>query len=279
VQIECIERVIVASPNLARSREAWARAGFAIAPESFVDGGLEFARLAAGAIEIDLVAAIKGVELTNALGSAVIEGARADGRIIGWVWGVSGSGDGAVGAAHPSAETPHVIVVPGADGAGEMAEIFNGALAGTFTAAVEVPSFEARRARLQARCGSNANTVDFLEHIVVMVPNLEEAIEANDALGVRCKRIREIGNGARQAFFKLEQTVIEVVGPSKALAGCWGLAFMCSDINRAIAHARASGLNATEPKSAIQGGMIARIIEPIDGAAIAFMQPGPRVDT
>ena len=53
---------------------------------------------------------------------------------------------------------------------------------------------------------------------------------------------------------------------------------MCSDIAKAVASARAEGLQATEPKLAIQGGQIARIVEPLDGVAIAFMQAGPRRD-
>jgi predicted enzyme related to lactoylglutathione lyase len=53
---------------------------------------------------------------------------------------------------------------------------------------------------------------------------------------------------------------------------------MCSDIAQAVATARANGLQATEPKLAIQGGQIARIVDPLDGVAIAFMQPGPRRD-
>ena len=112
-----------------------------------------------------------------------------------------------------------------------------------------------------------------------MTPVLDDAIAANTAVGVPCKRIREVGNGARQAFFKLEQTVLEVVGPaSRGRFGCWGLALMCSDIAQAVATARANELQATEPKLAIQGGQIARIVDPLDGVAIAFMQPGPRRD-
>jgi predicted enzyme related to lactoylglutathione lyase len=53
---------------------------------------------------------------------------------------------------------------------------------------------------------------------------------------------------------------------------------MCTDIARAVAVARENGMQATEPKLAIQGGQIARIVDPIDGVAIAFMQPGPRRD-
>jgi predicted enzyme related to lactoylglutathione lyase len=146
-------------------------------------------------------------------------------------------------------------------------------LSGVFTAALAVDSdLNARRERHRAEFGDNANTVDFLEHIVVMTPVLEDAIATQEAIGVPCKRIREVGNGMRQAFFKLEQTVIEVVGPSRERPGCWGLAFMCTNIAKAVAIARENGLQATEPKKAIQGGLIARIVEPLDGVAVAYMQ-------
>ena len=47
---------------------------------------------------------------------------------------------------------------------------------------------------------------------------------------------------------------------------------MCTDIAKAVAIARENGLQATEPKKAIQGGLIARIVEPLDGVAVAYMQ-------
>jgi len=92
---------------------------------------------------------------------------------------------------------------------------------------------------------------------------------------VPCKRVREAGRGIRQAFFKLEQTVVEVAAPARGHPGCWGLAFMCRDIRGAIDVARANGLEATEPKTAVQGGQIARIVEPLDGVAVALMQAAP----
>ena len=114
-------------------------------------------------------------------------------------------------------------------------------LPGVVTAAAPINlDIESRRQSLARLCGTNPNTVDYLEHIVVMTPVLDDAIAANEAIGVPCKRIREVGNGARQAFFKLEQTVLEVVGPAtRGRPGCWGLALMCTDIARAVATARA----------------------------------------
>ena len=56
VSIICVERVIVAVRDLAASREKWRRAGFAVAPEEFDGEGIRVARMAAGAVEIDLCA-------------------------------------------------------------------------------------------------------------------------------------------------------------------------------------------------------------------------------
>jgi len=46
---------------------------------------------------------------------------------------------------------------------------------------------------------------------------------------------------------------------------------MCDDVAAAVAVARRNGLPATEPKPAVQGGRIARIVAPLDAVAVAFM--------
>jgi len=256
LRITCIERVLVATPSIEESRRQWARAGFAIAPYERELGRVRFAGLAAGAIEIDLCdpAGIDAPPLAAAVGEAASRG----GGIIGWTWGVA--------PGECQANTP--IQLPGAQ-----ASALPQGLRGVFTAALEVTADENARCHLhRGTFGNNPNTVEYLEHIVVMAPVLDEAIAIHERLGIPCKRIREVGNGTRQAFFKLERTVIEVVGPARDRAGCWGLAFMCSDIARSVAVVRENGLAATEPKKAVQGGLIARIVDPIDSVSIAFMQ-------
>ena len=200
------------------------------------------------------------------------------GGIIGWVWGEKAiAGSDAQDSMHTASDGS--IALPGLSEPTIGVELLTSGLPGVVTAVAKTKlDIESRRLMLRELCGANSNSIDYLEHIVVMTPTLEDAIAANQAVGVPCKRIREVGNGARQAFFKLEQTVLEVVGPARGKPGCWGLALMCTDIARAVATARAGGLKATAPKLAIQGGQIARIIEPLDGVAIAFMQAGPRRD-
>ncbi len=270
VQIVAIERVIVAVADLEGARDRWSRAGFAIPPGEFSADGVSFFRMAAGAVEVDLAAVVRG-ESGGALAAVIGEATARGGGIIGWIWG------------HDSpirAESTKTMALPGLDGKSIAAQACPPGMPAVFTASTTISGdLEARRATLREICGANQNTVAYLEHIVVRTPVLEDAIAANEAMGVPCKRIRDAGNGARQAFFKLEQTVIEVVAPTHHDFGCWGLALMCTNIRRAVDHARVSGLEATEPKDAIQGGMIARIVKPLDGVAIAFMQAGPRRDT
>jgi hypothetical protein len=271
VGIICVERVIVAVRDLAASRENWRRAGFGVARDEFDGDSIRIARMAAGAVEIDLCA-IRSGESRSPLTEHLREAAASDsgGGIVGWIWGVKGA---------PASAGRESVILPALSEPVTKAAMLASRLAGVVTASAPIDlDIESRRQSLARLCGNNANTVEYLEHIVVMTPVLDDAIAANEAIGVPCKRIREVGNGARQAFFKLEQTVLEIVGPARARPGCWGLALMCSDIAQAVATARANDLQATEPKLAIQGGQIARIVEPLDGVAIAFMQAGPRRD-
>jgi len=215
------------------------KAGFALASRAD-----NVARLHAGAIAFDLCVPAANQPAHPVWKSALARG----GGIVGWTWGTDDTAEG----------------VPN----------FEAFLSGMITSRTAVQSdLATRRSKLDQLCGANENTVDYLEHIVVMTPSLEDAIAAHEKIGLPCKRIREAGGGMRQAFFKLEQTVLEIVGPARGEPGVWGLAFMCKDIRRAVDLARANGLEATEPKAAIQGGKIARIVAPLDGVAIAYMEP------
>jgi hypothetical protein len=258
VPITCIERVVVAVTGLEAACERWSKAGFAVASKRFSGDGLNVARLYAGGVEIDLIAVAK--EPTPApLASALERG----GGIIGWAWGVD---EAAI------SDGPNALTLQLSNGDTRSIS-FTNFLPGVWTGSVPTEGdFTARRASLEMLSGPNENTVDYLEHIVVMTPSLEDAIAAHEKIGIPCKRIREAGGGVRQAFFKLEQTVLEVVGPGRGTPQVWGLAFMCKDIRRAIDLARTNGLEATAPKIAIQGGKIARIVNPLDGVAVAYME-------
>ncbi len=265
--IICVERVLVAVADLDAACERWSRAGFAVASGRRAAGGVRFARLAAGAVEIDLCAIEKaGAEhAPDLLRAALARG----GGAAGWTWGVTDRD------ASPQGEINALPLPVGPEGE-TLSAAFVNFLPGVWTGTIAAqPSAGARARDLLRACGINRNSTTYLEHIVVMTPSLEGAIAAHERLGLCCKRIREAGGGVRQAFFKLEQTVLEIAGPARGSPQVWGLAFMCDDIGGAVELARRKGLEATEPKTAIQGGRIARIVEPLDGVAVAFMEAAP----
>jgi len=244
LRIISLERVLIAVTDFERSCDNWRNAGFSLEVAADLSDGIRSARLAAGAVAVVLCASQGDLDRSNPMAVQMAEAAARGGGIFGWLWGVADS-DGELFAERSRA---HEL------------------LDGVFTGAVAM-SREAGPRTIPP----NANTVAYLEHMVVMVPQLDEAIVAFERVGVPCKRIREAGRGMRQAFFKLEQSVFELVGPSGSEPRCWGLAFMCDDAAAAVAVARGNGLQATEPTPAIQGGRIARIVAPLDAVAVAFM--------
>jgi predicted enzyme related to lactoylglutathione lyase len=247
VPIICLERVLIAVADFDRSCDLWRRAGFSIQVDASPSDGVRRARFASGAVAIELCA-IADPNASDPNAAKVAEAAAHGGGIVGWLFGVADS--------KADAQT-----------SGDL-------LPGIFTASIATQPDPAARRQAIGIAQPNPNTVAFLEHIVVMVSELEGAIASFERAGLACKRIRDAGRGMRQAFFKLEDSVFEVVGPSPGPPRCWGLAFMCTDIAKAVAVARTGGLQATEPKSAVQGGRIARIVDPVDGVAVAFMEKG-----
>ncbi|HEY2663793.1 MAG TPA: VOC family protein [Candidatus Binataceae bacterium] len=260
LQISCIERVLILTKDLKAARQRWMGAGFAVCEISEDSSRqVRFARFAAGAITLELYEPIDAA-LSVPLGGAPSNRIGRCEGVTGWIWG----------CAQPVRGTKRSI------GDRSVVELPEG-LPGTITAAAEERrSFEERTAQGQRRFGPNPNRVAYLDHVVIMVPDLGAAITAQESIGLPCRRVREAAAGVRQAFFKLEQTVLEVVGPAANNRGVWGLAFMSDDIDQAVAIARAAGLQATAAKSAVQGGRIARIVEPLGGVAVAFMEaPSP----
>ncbi len=248
--------MILAVADAARAADNWRRAGFAIS-EAAENDGVATRRAAAGAVTIELCAPDASAKRADGdqLGAAIAAKLAEGGGIVGWMWGVSGS-------ATVGLETNE-----------RYAESLPGVFIGWRELASDRREVAIRRKLLAEGIGTNPNTVAYLDHIVVMTPELDDAIATLGRTGVACRRVRDAGNGMHQAFFKLEETVLEVVGPAHGRPGCWGLAFMCGDIDHAVAGARAAGLQVTQPKVAVQGGRIARIVEPLDGVAIAFMEP------
>lgn len=126
-----------------------------------------------------------------------------------------------------------------------------------------------------------------LDHVVVFTPSLGRTTAALERAGLDLRRVRDAvlpGGGTRQAFFRLDEVILEViqqpapggdpVDPSKP-ARLWGLAFMTDDLDATVAAAdEAFG----PPRDAVQPGRrIATARRDAGlGCAVAFITPAPR---
>lgn len=125
------------------------------------------------------------------------------------------------------------------------------------------------------------NGVIAVDHVVVATPDIARTIAAFETAGIPLRRTREIGSAARpamQAFFKLDNTIVEVVGSADESrpgpASFYGLAFTVADLD---ATAAVLGDSLRPAKDAVQRG---RRIATLDRAAgstvsLAFMSPSP----
>lgn len=126
------------------------------------------------------------------------------------------------------------------------------------------------------------NGVVALDHVVVGTPDVGRTIDAFEAAGVALRRTRDTGTRERptiQAFFKMGETIVEVVGSATASrpgqARFYGLAFTVSDLDTTAA---VLGERLRPPKDAVQPG---RRIATLDRGAgstvpLAFMTPDPK---
>lgn len=120
---------------------------------------------------------------------------------------------------------------------------------------------------------AHTNGVTRIDHVVLMTPDLPRTISAVEALGLDLRRERDAGP-FRQAFFKLGDVILEVVGPQEPGEGSshlWGLTFCVDDLDATAAFL---GDRVGRVKDAVQSG---RRITTLRGGdigispAIAFM--------
>ena len=121
------------------------------------------------------------------------------------------------------------------------------------------------------------NGVIALDHVVVATPDLGRTIDAFESADIRLRRTRDVGTAERprkQAFFKLGETIVEIVGPTTASlpgpAWFYGLAFRVTDLDVTAAFL---GERLRPARNAVQSG---RRIATLDRSAgsttqLAFM--------
>lgn len=125
----------------------------------------------------------------------------------------------------------------------------------------------------------HANGVVAVDHVVVGTPDVGRTIDAFEAVGVSLRRTRDTGTRERptiQAFFKMGETIVEVVGSATASrpgpARFHGLAFTVADLD---VTATVLGDRLRPAKDAVQPGRRIATLDRAVGSTVpmAFMSP------
>ena len=122
-----------------------------------------------------------------------------------------------------------------------------------------------------------------IDHLVMVTPDLPRTVAAIEGrLGLRLKRSRDTdtyGAPMRQAFFRLGEVILEVIGPqepdrSGGQARFYGLALTVADLD---ATKELLGDRMGTPKPAVQEGRAITTIKDHAGlrVAVALMSPDP----
>lgn len=140
--------------------------------------------------------------------------------------------------------------------------------------------------REPATGATHPNGVVAIDHVVMLSPELDRTVAVLRAAGFDFRRLREgptPGGSTRQAFFRLGEVIIEVIGAPAGTraasvphgpARLWGISFLVDNLDET---AVVLGDLLSEPRAAVQPG---RRIATLGGAArlgpaVAFMTPGP----
>lgn len=114
-----------------------------------------------------------------------------------------------------------------------------------------------------------------VDHVVVMTDSLERTSSAIvEIAGLDQRRVREAGDGVRQAFHRSGEVIIEVVQNTKAVgASLWGFVLVANDLDDVVARLGESVVS--EPKAAVQPGRrITTVRSSVGlGVNVALMSP------
>lgn len=110
-----------------------------------------------------------------------------------------------------------------------------------------------------------------IDHIVLMVPALDDAIETFEAIGVQ-PRLKTVVRERRMAFYRAG-TVIEVIESPVRSAALYGIALTTDESLEVLAlRWRGLGHEVTDPKPAIQEGRRIMTVRGL-GSGMAVMSP------
>jgi hypothetical protein len=137
-----------------------------------------------------------------------------------------------------------------------------------------IPSGAPQRA--PAPPSAHPNGAVAIDHVVVRTPDLARTTAALEAIGLRSRRVREVGR-MRQSFFVLGGALLELVGPAEpdgdGPASFWGLVAAVADLDAACA---ALGDLVEAPRDAVQPGRRIAVVRREAGLGTAFALMSPR---
>jgi hypothetical protein len=84
---------------------------------------------------------------------------------------------------------------------------------------------------------THPNTTQLLDHLVLFTDDPDRTTLSYAELGLEARRVRDVGNGTTQTFFRAGEVVVELVGPIPDVHGerFWGLAFTVADLDACVA--------------------------------------------
>jgi hypothetical protein len=116
---------------------------------------------------------------------------------------------------------------------------------------------------------------EVIDHLVVGTPDVDRTVRALErGLGLSLRRTRDgesAGEKIRQAFFRMGEVVLELVGPPEpdpagGPATFWGLAFTVTSIEEAVDFLGPDLVSA--PKAAVQPGRWIATVRPAAGLSV-----------
>lgn len=122
----------------------------------------------------------------------------------------------------------------------------------------------------------HANGVISIDHLVILTPDLSRSIASFERAGITCRRVRDTKRGMHQAFFRLGEVILEVVGAmdgaSTGPSSLWGIAYTVKNLDDTAAFL---GDRMRPAKPAVQKGRMIATLDRAVGSSvsIAFMSP------
>lgn len=141
----------------------------------------------------------------------------------------------------------------------------------------ELDGLPCRLAAFEAKSTPNhPNGVVSIDHLVILTPDLTRSIASFEGVGIPCRRVRDTNRGMHQAFFRLGEVILEVVGSMDSTStgppSLWGIAYTVKNLDET---ATFLGDRMRPAKPAVQKGRMIATLDRAVGSSvsIAFMSP------